>query len=90
MNPKHFLFRKIDYVVVSLALGYACRIIARGRNQSLSQVREEIINVASKQAQTLTKEETELIVRSYQDCMYDSQQETQVKDFIFFDASNYN
>jgi hypothetical protein len=90
MNPKHFEMRKIDYVVVSLALGYACKIIARGMNQPLSQVREEIINTASNQAHTLTKEESETIVKSYQDCLCNPQQGTQVKEFIFFDASSNN
>jgi DNA polymerase II small subunit/DNA polymerase delta subunit B len=90
MNPKHFEMRKIDYVVVSLALGYACKIIAKGMDRSLSQVREEIINTASNQAHTLTQEEADVIVKSYQDCLHNPQQETQVKEFIFFDAASNN
>lgn len=90
MNPKHFEMRKIDYVVVSLALGFACKIIARNSGMSLKQVREYLVDTGSRQAHSLTKDEADEIVTSYQDCLANPSDETQVKEFTFFDASNNN
>lgn len=90
MNPKHFEMRKIDYVISSLALGRACKMISYSTGKPLNEVREELINVASQQAYSLTAGEQSEIVDSYIDCLANPSDETQIKEFIFFDNSSNN